>query len=103
MQLKGSIPDQEKNCIVNKFKCFCDKSYIGQTSRNFKTRIKEHLPACVLKFVEKQPEIKKTATSNAAKRSSVAEYLIKNRGCARKYDIYRFKIIHRCNNVFCLV
>ena len=95
--------NKRKVTVVYKLNCFCDKSYIGQTSRNFKTRIKEHLPACVLKFVEKQPEIKKTATSNAAKRSSVAEYLIKNRGCARKYDINRFKIIHRCNNVFCLV
>ena len=66
-QLKDPIPDQDKSCIVYKFNCSCEKSYIGQTSRNLKTRIKEHLPACVLKFIEKEPEIKTTATKTQQK------------------------------------
>ena len=37
------------------------------------------------------------------KRFSVAEYLINNRDCARKYDISRFEIIYHCNSVFDLV
>ena len=69
--------------FLSKFNCFCERSYIGQTSRHFKTSIKEHLPACVLKLIEKEPEIKTTATKNAAKRSSVAEHLINSRDCAR--------------------
>ena len=48
VQLKDPITNQDKSCIVYKFKCFCDKSYIGQTSRDLKTRIKEHLPTCVV-------------------------------------------------------
>ena len=92
MQLKDPLPNQDKSCIVYKFNCSCERSYIGQTSRHLKTRKKEHLLAFVLKFIEKQPEIKTTATKNAAKRSSVAEHLINNRDCARKYDISRFKI-----------
>ena len=57
----------------------------------------------MLKFIEKEPEIKTTATKNAAKRSSVAEHLINSRDCARKYDISKFKIIHHCNSVIDLV
>ena len=73
---------------------------MGQTSRHFKTRIKEHLPAYELKFIEKELEIKTMKTKNAAKRSSVAEHLINNRDCTRKYDMSKFKIIHHCKSVF---
>ena len=66
VQLKDPIPYQNK-CVIYKFNCFCERSYIGQTSRHFKTKIKGHLPACVLKFVEEEPEINTTATKNAAK------------------------------------
>ena len=52
---------------------------------------------------KKEPEIKITATKNAAKRSSVEEHLINNRGCARKYETSRLKIIHYCNSAFDLV
>ena len=103
MQLKDPIPNLDKSCIVYKFNCFCDKSYIGQTSRHFKTRIKEHLPACVLKFIEKEPEIMTTATKNVIKRSSVAEHLVNNRECAKEYDLSRFKIIHHCKNMTDLI
>ena len=72
-------------------------------SRHFKTRIKDYLPACLFKFIEKEPEIKPTATKNAAKRSSVAEHLINNRNCARKNNLSRFKTINHCNIVFDLV
>ena len=56
-----------------------------------------------MKFIEQEPEIKTIATKNAAKRSSVAEHLINNRDCARKYEISKFRIIHHCNSVFELV
>ena len=97
--MKDPIPDLNKSCIVYEFNCFCERSYIGQTSRHFKTRIKEHLPAYVLKFIEEEPQIKTTATKNAAKRSSIAEHLINNRDCTRKHKISRFKMINRCINV----
>ena len=84
-------PDTKPSCIVYKFNCFCDKSYIGQTSRHLKTRIKEHLPTCVLKFMIKKPKNMTTTTENATKRSSVAEHLVINRKCAKKYDLSRLK------------
>ena len=44
-----------------------------------------------------------TATTNTAKKSSVAENLVNNRECARKNDLSRFKIIRHCNNVTDLI
>ena len=66
-QLKDPIPNQHKSCLVYKFNCFCGKSYIGQTLRHVKTRIKEHLPTCVVKFIEKEPKNMTTATDNKPK------------------------------------
>ena len=103
MQFKDPIQNQEKSCIVYKFNCFFDKSYIGQTSRHLKTRTKEHLLICVIKFIEKEPKIMTRATENATKRSSIAEHLVKNRECAKKYDLSIFKILHQCNNVTDLI
>ena len=64
-----------------------------------KPKIKEHLFACGLKSIEKEPEIRRTAT----KRSSIAEHLVNDRDCARKYDISRLKIIHHFINIFDIV
>ena len=61
------------------------------------------LSACVLKFIDKEPETKTTATKSTAKISSVAERLISSRDCTRKYDISRLRIIYHCNSVFDLV
>ena len=103
MQLKDPIRNHDKSCIVYKFNCFCDKSYISQTSRHLKTKIKEHLPTFVVKFMEKEPKSMTIAPENASKRSSVAKHLVNNRECAKKYDLSRFKIIHQCNNVTDLI
>ena len=37
LELKDPIPHLNKSCIIYKSNCFCVKSYIGQTSRHFKT------------------------------------------------------------------
>ena len=100
VQLKDPIPDLNKSCAVYKLNCFCERSYISQASRHLKARMKKYLPPCVLKIIEEDPEIKTTATKNAAKRSSVAENLINNRDCARKYEVSRLKIVHHCNSFF---
>ena len=84
--------------VSPKFNCFCDKSYIGQTSRHSKTRIKEYLPTCVVKFIEKEPKIMTRATENATKRFSVAEHFVNNKEFAKNYDLSRFKILHQSHN-----
>ena len=57
----------------------------------------------MLKFIEKEPEIRTTATNNTAKRSLAAENLVNKRDCARKYDISLLKIIPNCSSVFDLL
>ena len=64
-----------------------------------KPKIKEHLFACGLKSIEKEPEIRRTAT----KRSSIAEHQFNNRDYVKKYDLSRFRIIHHCSNVTDLI
>ena len=72
------------HCILIQL-LLCKKLY--QTNfKTFRIRIKEHLPACVLKFIE-ESGIKTTATKNAAKTFSIAEHLINKRGCARYVDL----------------
>ena len=54
--------------------------------------------------MEKEPKNTTIATKNATKRSSVAEHLVINRECAKKKnDLFRFKILHQCNNVTDLI
>ena len=43
------------------------------------------------------------ATSNAIKRSSISEHLVKNPVCGNSYNEMRFKILRSCTNNFDLV
>ena len=47
--------------------------------------------------MEVEPKNMTIATEKATKRSSVAEHLVNNRECAKKYDLSRFKTIQQCN------
>ena len=49
--------------------------------------------------MEKEPKNITIVTENATKRSLVAEHLVNNRECAKKFDLSRFKILNQCNNV----
>ena len=41
---KDPIPDDLKSNVVYKFKCgICNSTYIGETTRHFKTRVAEHM------------------------------------------------------------
>ena len=100
--MKNPIPDLNKGCIVYKFNCFCEEAILDKLQGISKPESGNiYLDARYL-FIEEEPEIKTTATKNSAKRSSIAEHLINNRDCARKYEISRFKIVH-CNSVYDLV
>ena len=54
----------------------------------------------MLKFIEEEPEIKATATKNAAKICLIAEHLIDSRDCAKKYEKSCFTIINHCSNTY---
>ena len=40
---KDIISNKHKNCVVYTFKCCCSNSYVGQTSRQLETKIKDHI------------------------------------------------------------
>ena len=103
LKLKDPIPTLNKSCIIYKFKCFCDKSYIGQTSRHLRTRLNEHIPKCILRFIDEKTKIKTKAVVNATKRSSIAEHLVNSTNCANNYDPSRFKILYNCTSSMDLV
>ena len=57
----------------------------------------------MFKFIKEESKIITIATSNAATRSSVAEHLVANNDCAKKYQISIFTITNHCNIFFDLV
>ena len=50
------------------------------------TEIKEHVPKCVKEYIKDQPKKMSNATSNAIKRSSISEHLVKNPGSWNTYN-----------------
>ena len=103
LELKDPIPNLDKSCVVYRFICFCERSYISQTSRHLKTRVEDHLPKCILNFMTEKTRIKTKTVINAAKRSSRAEHSINNTYCANNYMLSRFRVVSYCNNVIDLV
>ena len=72
-------------------------------SRHLKTRLNEHVPKCILKFIDKKTKIKTKAVVNATKKSSIAEHLINNTNCTNNYYSSRFNILNNSTNSIDLV
>ena len=78
---KDAIPNDLKSFLVYKFTCAsCSSSYIGETSRHFKTRIEEH--------------IKKD------NKSHISKHLHSSKTCFESYNSLGFKIIDKANSKF---
>ena len=103
IELKDPIPFMEKSCVVYRYNCFCKRSYIGQTSRHLRTRIKEHVPKCVRDFVEGKNNKKTKALINATRKSAIADHLFNYPNCGNNYEDTRFQIIQQCSNVYDLL
>ena len=93
LDVKNPMSYLDKSCIVYKLNCSCKRIYIGQTTRNFKIRIKEHIPRCVDDYITGKNVRTSKAVINAAKRSAISEHLINNANCAEKYNISMFSIM----------
>ena len=62
LELKDPKFHYYKSCIIYKFSCFCKRICIGQTTRHLKTRVNEHIPKYILKFIKektKYPSLRK--------------------------------------------
>ena len=57
---KDKMPNNLRSCVVYQFNCaFCNKSYVGETTRHYNTRVAEHL------FKKSQPtSVKKHLNAN---------------------------------------
>ena len=64
---------------------------------------KEHVLKCVKEYIKDQPKKTGNATSNAIKRSSISEHLVKHLVCGKSYNEMRSKILRSCTNNFDLV
>ena len=74
---------EEKSLVVHKFKCYCQSTYIGQTSCQLKTRIKEHVQNLLHTLVTKTMP----SSQKCNKKSTLAECLVNNTYCCINFDI----------------
>ena len=102
---KDHIPMKDISMVIYHFKCCCGDSYVGQTIRRLGVRMKEHIPACVVKYYSLPTRgdwtSNKTLT-NAAKGSAIAEHLLQNPKCGAALDNCKFSILYKCRSVFWL-
>ena len=91
---KHQISKFDKRMVISQFDCYCDNSYIGLTTRQFKKRVKEHIPTCVDKFLrssKKEKENKYVKMLNAAKRFAITEHLVNNQSYTGTFNLNIFK------------
>ena len=63
--------------VVNQFKCFCEDSYVGITSRQISKRIKEDVPKSIKLFCKISNKANKSVrVVNASKRSAITEHIV---------------------------
>ena len=102
---KDRIPMSNTSMIIYHYKCYCENNYIGQTSRRLIDRMKEHIPKCVVDHYRNTPDADytmSTTLNNAAKRSSIAEHLLRNKSCGLNVidRNLHFRILRKCNSLF---
>ena len=87
---KDVLSKTKQSSVLYRFNCSCESSYIGRTSRSLETRIGEHVPKDV------KEKIKKFHTKPArhlSHTSSIAEHLLNNPDCGKKYDPNMFNVV----------
>ena len=52
-KVKDALPVEKKSKVMYQIPCSCGKTYIGETTRRFKARMKEHQDTCFRGMVEK--------------------------------------------------
>ena len=57
---KDVLPAESLSNVIYFFNCACEQSYVGRTSQRLEERIKQHIPASLVKAAESQKvELKK--------------------------------------------
>ena len=98
--VKDSMPNFDKSCIVYKFNCRCNMIYIVRTMHHFKIRINEHILRCVEDYITRTNFQILKPVINTLKRSVISEHLINNTNFAVIYNISMFSTMHQHANKF---
>ena len=85
--LKDKLPIELTNNIVYLFKCDGLTSYVGQTSRQFKERLKEHCPKWVTIGNKTRPRSKRQPES------AICQHVMKYSSFSDR-PVDHFKILH---------
>ena len=88
---KDKIPTQQQSNIIYLFSCRCGSRYVGKTTQRLETRVKQHVPASLLKPVT-EPWPKKSSTS------AIGQHLLSKVECLESYNPSMFRILCRARN-----
>ena len=89
---KDPIPNGLRSCVVYKFTCAgCNTCYIGETSRHYSTRVREHLKTDRASHIYKHLIAQKHVAQFAA--NTVFEIIDQASTC---YDLKIKEALHAC-------
>ena len=100
---KDPVSIEDNSCVLYTFEWCCKNSYIEQTSRNLRTRIKELIPKCVENYIKTGSETTNTAIKKRNENIIHCKTLINSPNCGNKYDKTKFRIPRKFTNLFDLI
>ena len=91
---KDVLPTHTLNNVIYHFKCTqCEADYVGRTSLRLMDRVKQHVPASLLRKIAE-------GQTSLCTPSSIAQHLIERPGCATKFGLENFSILARAHNSY---
>ena len=87
---KDVLPTTSQSSIVYKFTCRCGRAYVGKTSQRLSERIKQHVPAKILKA---KPDLRKSTSDSA-----ITRHLKQSQTCLAPELTDQFKILARARH-----
>ena len=71
--------------------------------RHLTIRLKENVPKCITSYIKDEKDEKSIAVKNAIKKSAIAEHLVNNPSCGKKFALSNFSVMRQCSNTLELI
>lgn len=84
---KDTLPSHQRSNLIYLFKCSCDSTYVGRTNQRLSDRIRQHVPRKVQSILGSNMKTKDLPPS------AIANHLLQNPECGRKFKSEMFTII----------
>lgn len=101
---KDRLPSSSLNNVIYKFTCRCEAVYVGRTSQRLEDRIKQHVPKCLLSFLESSRSGNQLSlpqnTLSRLGRSAIGQHFLDSPACAKDFSFDQFSILERARNTF---